>query len=109
MALQLDKLNTSVKAALLEFTTGSGACPDDFQNRLDDLVLLMQEIQNSMLLDTEQEILDALKQNNDDLVKLNQDIDDYIKKIGAVSEKVQKISGVADMVASVLGTVLSVV
>jgi hypothetical protein len=109
MALQLDKLNTTVNTALIDLVNDSGACPQDFQDILDNSILTLQQVQNSALLNTEQEILDALKQNAIDLVKLNQDIDDYIKKLGATSGKVQKVSGAVDTVISVLGTILSVV
>ncbi len=109
MALQLDKLNTTVNTALTDLVNDSGACPADFQDILDNSILTLQQVQNTTLLDTEQEILDALKQNAIDLLKLNQDIDDYIKKLGATSGKVQKVSGAVDTVISVLGTILSIV
>ncbi len=106
MLVKLDELEADISAALLAMTAVDD--PDvDLQQLIDDTILLLQRIQNAMLLQSEQDMLDALKPNQDGLAELSKDMAAFAKKLGAAAETVKNISDTVGTVVSVLGVVIS--
>ena len=107
MLVQLDALGDSLSAAINEMTDNTAAYPTDFQDTVDDLLVLLQKTQNYKEEETEQEMLDALKGNLKAFRVLNNDIDAYTARLASVSANVQKVASTVGTIVSILTTVVS--
>jgi hypothetical protein len=109
MLTNLDELNNSLTAAqqALQAASDSGNYDDAPENLLDNTLLLLQKAQNDLLLQSEQDVLDALKTTNDDLQTLSCQMADCAKKLDDISGTINKVSSIVGTVVTVIGTVVS--
>jgi hypothetical protein len=84
-----------------------GAPTPELQAGYNQAFLVLQNLQNALILASEQALLDTLKANQERITELNKQIEIMSKQLDSVSETVKKVSDTVGIVVGVLSVALA--
>ena len=109
MPVPTDQINdalTELQAALTD-AANAGPYSQELQDVLDNTTLQLQLVQNNLLVKSEQDLLDALSNNNEQFKKLNSDIDAYADSLHNAAVTIKKVSNAIATTVTVISAVVS--
>jgi chromosome segregation ATPase len=98
---QVNAAKAAVNAALQDMNV-----PVSFEETLNNLSNVLQAIEDAVIEKREQELVDALADNNEELQGLNSKINDMCKDLDHVATVIKSVSTTVGTVASVVGALV---